>query len=821
MKNHRALSILAALLLLSASALASDPPSRVARLQYISGDVSLQPGGVDDWVAGSLNRPLTTADRVWTDKDARAELHLGSAVMRVNAETSLTFTNLTDETFQVELDQGTLNLRIRRLYAGEIYEVDTPNIAFTITKAGEYRFDVDPTGDITFVTVRRGQGEATGEGRSVKVKSDRQARFTGGNSLVHQVYDAPSRDGFEDWCRVRDRRQDYSPSVRYVSADVIGAEDLDDYGTWRVVPSYGAIWVPRVETSWAPYHYGHWAWVEPWGWTWIDDAPWGFAPTHYGRWVYYGARWAWVPGPVAVRPVYAPALVAWVGGSHVGVSIGFGSAPTVGWFPLGYGEPYIPPYSGSRNYFHNVNVSNTRITNITNVTNNYYNTTNVTNNNVRINNRTTTITDNSTNINVNHSNVHIRYANQEVPGAVTAVPSNVVSDSQPVAKTAVQVSRQMKETPVTMAPPVVPSRNSVLGTRNETSSHAAAPPQHSGPRQVVRKIAAPPAPVPFSAKQEALSNNSGRPLDRDTEDRLRSKISRQSSETTADSTRSNDPKSFSANAPADAPKNGAPRNDRLRNEAPKNIESAQPAPTNASRPVPRPQLRPEVARPAATDTARPGTMPTAPTTADRAPSQPSPDQSSPNTDVSRTPQRRVPRPPFSSQPQQAETRATTAPSSNSPGATSSAGATNERTDGRAERSIGQDRSVPRPAAVGNTQQPTLDPAAASPAPELRPASQPPSNNPSINRDPFRRPSRNSDAPQAVTQPSAPRVQSRPERLPSNNGASAPARAESRPQPSAPRTEAPANGGRESRPSNTQRHSQSDKPNDSSHPSTPR
>src|SRR5678815_3795843 len=113
--------------------------------------------------------------------------------MRVNAETSLTFTNLSDDTFQVQLDQGTLNLRIRRLYAGEIYEVDTPNIAFTITKAGEYRFDVDPQGDITFVTVRKGQGEATGDGRSVKVKGDRQARFSGGTSLVHTVYDAPNR----------------------------------------------------------------------------------------------------------------------------------------------------------------------------------------------------------------------------------------------------------------------------------------------------------------------------------------------------------------------------------------------------------------------------------------------------------------------------------------------------------------------------------------------------------------------------------------------------------------------------------------------------
>ena len=804
MKKHRALAALAALLLLSAAALASDPPSRVARLQYISGEVSLQPGGVNDWVAGSLNRPLTTADRIWTDKEARAELHLGSAVMRVNAETSLTFTNLSDDTFQVQLDQGTLNLRIRRLYAGEIYEVDTPNIAFTITKAGEYRFDVDPQGDITFVTVRKGQGEATGDGRSVKVRGDRQARFSGGTSLVHQVYDAPNRDGFEDWCHVRDRRLDDSPSVRYVSADVIGAEDLDDYGTWRVVPSYGAIWVPRVEASWAPYHYGHWAWVEPWGWTWIDDARWGFAPTHYGRWVYYGGRWAWVPGPIRVRPVYAPALVAWVGGSHVSVGIAFGSAPTVGWFPLGYGEPYIPPYSGSRNYFHNVNVSNTHITNITNVTNNYYNTTNV-NNNVRINNRTTNITDNTTIVR-NNNRVPIRYANQEIAGAVTAVPSNVVSDSQPVAKSAVQLSRQqMKDTSIAAAPPVVPSRTSVLGNRSEESRNAAVPPQQSSQRQVVRKVAVPPAPVPFSAKKEALSNNAGRPLDRDTEDRLRSRMSRQPAETSPERGRSNRD-SVNANAAVDQPKNDSPRN----------LATTPSEPPTNSRAVPRPQSRPDVLRPGTenSNAATTDVMQVAPTTADRGPSQRSPEQSSPNGEASRVPQRRVPRPPDSMQRQQGDTRATTAPSTDSPAQPTSA-TTFERSSRRVGQSIEQDRPASRPAAAGETSQPRLEPATSSPAPELRPASQPPSNNPSINRDPFRRPSRNSDA------SSAPRVQSRPERLPSNSGASAPSQTDSRPQRSAPRVASPSNGGREARPSNSQRHSQPDKSNDSRHTSTPR
>jgi hypothetical protein len=319
----------------------------------------------------------------------------------------MTLTNVSDQTVQVELDQGTLNVRVRHLYDGEIYEVDTPNVAFTITKSGEYRFDVDPNGDATVVTVWKGKGEATGDERAVTIRRGEQVKFTNGNSLEHQMLEQPDRDGFDDWCRVRDERLENSQSARYVSQDVIGAQDLDNYGTWRVGPTYGAVWYPTVAPGWAPYHDGHWVWVDPWGWTWVDDAPWGFAP----------------------------ALVAWIGGSNFGVTITSGEP--VGWFPLGYGEPYIPPYGVSRAYFRNVNTSNTRITNITTVTNNYYSNTNVTNVNV----------------------TNITYVNQRVPGAVTCVPRDAMVNSQAVARHSIQIpSGQLRHATITVAPRVAPER---------------------------------------------------------------------------------------------------------------------------------------------------------------------------------------------------------------------------------------------------------------------------------------------------------------------------------------------------------------------------
>jgi hypothetical protein len=486
--------LIAALLILFVAAPAfaeNDPPSRVMRLKYMSGQVSFQPGGVDDWVAATINRPLTTADRVWTDKQSRAELNMGTASLRMDSETSLTLSNVSDNTVQVELDQGVLNIHVRRLYGGEIYEVDTPNVAFTLLKAGDYRFEVDPNGDTTTVIVRRGKGEGNGNGRGVQVESGEMARFEHGNTMMHTMARAPRPDGFDDWCQVRSEREDKSDSFRYVSDDVIGYEDLDDNGYWRTVPTYGSIWVPRtVVVGWAPYRYGHWAWIEPWGWTWVDDAAWGFAPFHYGRWVYSSYGWGWCPGPRHYRPIYSPALVAWFGGPHWGVGLSFGGGYGVGWVPLGWGEPYYPYYRVSRNYVREVNIRNTHITNINYVTNNYT---------TIINNRGSNTTINNY-VNVNHG--------------ATTVPGGVLEHGRPVARSLVAVNdHDLKEARFNAAPEVAPKRGGVLGGREDTP--AALPPASMN-RHVITKMTPPERPDKFENRQPYIERNHGMAVDSET-----------------------------------------------------------------------------------------------------------------------------------------------------------------------------------------------------------------------------------------------------------------------------------------------------------------
>ncbi|HMD17327.1 MAG TPA: DUF6600 domain-containing protein [Terriglobales bacterium] len=464
-----------------------DPPSRVARLGYLQGSVSFQPAGETDWVGAVPNRPMSTGDQLWTDQDSRAEVQLGSAVIRLGANTGFSFLNLDDDTAQIQLTSGVINITVRRLSDDDAFEVDTPNQAFTIFQQGHYRVEASSDGSYTVISVRAGEGEATGNGETYTLHGGQRGTFSGTDSLNVDVVDIGGPDEFDTWSEGRDHRYDYSPSAQYLSHDVVGYEDLDDYGDWRADSNYGRVWFPnQVAVGWAPYHQGHWDWISPWGWTWVDDSSWGYAPFHYGRWVSVGGRWGWVAGPVAVRAVYAPALVVFIGGGPGG----FGG--NVGWFPLGPREVYVPSYHVSQAYVNRVNVSNTTV-NITTVTNVY----------------NTTIINNTTNI------TSITYANRNVQGAVMVVPQHAFVSAQPVARVAVAVSaREIASAPMSSRVAVAPTRESVLGAKAATAGRVAAPPTAVANRQVIAKKTPPPPPVSFAKQQQALAAHPGQPLAR-------------------------------------------------------------------------------------------------------------------------------------------------------------------------------------------------------------------------------------------------------------------------------------------------------------------
>jgi len=441
----------------------NNPPSQAARLSVADGNVSLQPSGETDWSPASINYTITTGDRIYADEGARAELEAGPFAVRMSETTDLTLANFNDQILQLGVGQGSVRVSVYQLPSGQTVEIDTPNGALVAQGPGSYRVDVDRNNG-TRVIVNTGGLQISAGDVNQQLGSGQAVQLTGTNPVQVNGTGFPGQDGFDKWCQSRDDRVRGFRDAQYVSPYTPGAEDLGQYGRWQTVPDYGPVWYPSgVEAGWVPYRHGHWAWVEPWGWTWVEDEPWGYAPFHYGRWALIGGAWGWVPGPVAVRPVFAPALVAFVGGGGFTVGFSAGGVGLAAWFPLGPRDPYIPWYHASPTYIRQVNVTNVRnVTNITNITN----------------------VTNVTNVNVN--NIH--YAYRDV--ATTAVPGNVFRSGQPVSHAAVKVTpQQLAKAQVIAHPAVAPARTAAFGGRTP----AARPVAKAQPVRTARVIAPPPA----------------------------------------------------------------------------------------------------------------------------------------------------------------------------------------------------------------------------------------------------------------------------------------------------------------------------------------
>src|SRR5208282_5054209 len=222
----------------------ADPPGRVARLSYMEGAVSFEPSGEDNWSQASLNYPLTTGDRLWTDKGARAELETGNIAMRLSEQTDLTTTNLTDQLLQLGLAQGSLRITAYDLRSGHEVEVDTPSAAVTVLQPGSYRLDTYPDQNRTLVTVNRGEVQITGNGLNQTLGSGQAMMLTGANPVQVTAVSVPSPDSFDQWCAQRDQKYQNARSRQYVNPYVPGYYDLDGYGSWTTVAAYGPIWYP-------------------------------------------------------------------------------------------------------------------------------------------------------------------------------------------------------------------------------------------------------------------------------------------------------------------------------------------------------------------------------------------------------------------------------------------------------------------------------------------------------------------------------------------------------------------------------------------------
>lgn len=355
------------------------------RLSFVDGEVSYWRPGAEDWVPAQINTALAAGDSLYAAGNGNIELEIASrAYVRAGSGTELGVESLETGYLQLRVPSGHAAVDLRRMPEGQEIEVDTPNGAFLINRAGYYRFDVDD--DATRFSTRRG-GVArivpAGIADEMEVTTNQTVMVAGTETATLERVATVGDDAWDRWNYDRLESLGEQPrSAQFVAGEVAGVDDLDRYGDWQDTRDYGNVWVPRgVASDWAPYTDGRWVWDGYYGWTWVDDSPWGWAPYHYGRWCRVGSYWGWAPGPIVARPAYSPALVAFFGGGNVGVSVSVGT-PFVSWVALGWGEPVVPwwgprgfvgrPYWGGwggPRYVNNVRIQNTTIINVTNIHN--------------------------------------------------------------------------------------------------------------------------------------------------------------------------------------------------------------------------------------------------------------------------------------------------------------------------------------------------------------------------------------------------------------------------------------------------------------------
>lgn len=327
-------------------------PTRVGRVADLQGTLWAYDVDEGAWVSAWRNRPVAEGDLFAVSDDGRAELRIGTTVLRLDGGSELEVLALDDAHMVFELHRGALAWRVRSEAHARQAELRLQEGSVRPLGPGHFRIDRGPgEAGPAHAAAWRGRLEIAGGGNLIHLDPGErvQMRADGGRGVVTTRPARMPDDALSDWALAADAREATVEAYRHVPPDLTGVEDLDRHGRWDRHPEHGSVWLPyAVPAGWEPFREGRWVWLRPWGWTWADAAPWGFAPFHYGRWVRWSGRWAWWPGPRGAVPVFQPALVAWVGGPDLSFAITIGAGvrppPPVAWVPLAPYQPYVPRY---------------------------------------------------------------------------------------------------------------------------------------------------------------------------------------------------------------------------------------------------------------------------------------------------------------------------------------------------------------------------------------------------------------------------------------------------------------------------------------------
>ena len=334
------------------------PPVRIGRISLIAGKLELRGPGEAKWSAASINDPVATGMSLHTDPQTRGEIRIGPDTIDLAEGTEITVIKLDPRTAEIAVREGRIELDIGALESGESVEIDTPHGGVWPLERGRYDIDIGGGDRPLRIAAFAGNARFAGNGADLPIASGYRLLLSDTGLMAAQIESA-SDDEFVKWCKGRAVDDAQLAAPYFMSREITGYAALDDAGNWQANDKYGEVWVPKaLPAGWAPYRNGHWRWLSPWGWSWVDDQSWGFATTHYGRWIQADGQWLWSPGKLTANPVWAPAVVAFLGTRGVGLSYADGPGPAIAWFPLAPGEVYWPSYTRDLDYIRAINRGN-------------------------------------------------------------------------------------------------------------------------------------------------------------------------------------------------------------------------------------------------------------------------------------------------------------------------------------------------------------------------------------------------------------------------------------------------------------------------------